>query len=141
MPNTVVGPVCLALGLLAVLAMILAYRSQRRFLSTAHQAIATVVSLKPERMQRTTIYFPIVEFTTEAGVTVTAESHTSTSAQVGQRIGVIYDPKNPTNVEINSFWSRWVVVFIAGVFALILLAIGAAAMISTQLSSGASLHG
>ncbi|HKW72640.1 MAG TPA: DUF3592 domain-containing protein [Candidatus Dormibacteraeota bacterium] len=140
-PNTVFGPVCLFLGGLAIVWTVLAYRSQRRFLARASQATATVQSLKAERLQRTTMYFPIVQFTTPAGVPITAESKTSGSFQIGQRISVLYDPKDPNNVEINGFWSRWVVVTVAACFAVILLIMGAAAMVAPHASSGGNLHG
>lgn len=36
------------------------------------------------------------------------------SYQVGEQVGVLYDPHNPNNAEINSFFSKWGLSLIAG---------------------------
>jgi len=100
-------------------------------------AIGVVQSLRAEKLQRTTIYFPVIQFTTAGGETVTAESKTSKSGLfVGQKIPMVYDPSDPTNLEINSFWSRWVLVWIAAFFAVLLLGSGAAAVVALATSVG-----
>ncbi len=78
------------------------------------------------------MYFPVIQFKTAAGVTVTAESKTSKSRgyPIGKTIAVLYDPDHPDNMEIDAFLSRWVVVIIAISFAVILLFIGIAALFS-----------
>jgi hypothetical protein len=122
---------------------VLAFRSQRHYLSTALRTQGVVQSIRAERLDRTTVYFPVIRFTTTAGAAVTAESKTSHSGvyQIGQSIRILYDPKNPNNLEIDAFWSRWIVVGIAAFFALVLLGIGAAAMVAGQASSGGNVHG
>ena len=91
-PPSVLAPVCLIGGVLAVAWAVLAYRAQRRFLRRALQVIGVVQSLRAERLQRTTIYFPVIQFTTASDVTVTAESKTSKSGLViGQKIAVHFD--------------------------------------------------
>ena len=136
-PPSVLAPVCLIGGSLAVAWAVLAYRAQRRFLRRALQVIGVVQSLRAERLQRTTIYFPVIQFTTASDVTVTAESKTSKSGLViGQKIAVLYDPNDPKNLELNSFWSRWVLVWIAAFFAVLLLGSGAAAVVALAASSG-----
>jgi hypothetical protein len=130
-PPSVVAPVCLIGGVLAVAWALLAYRAQRRFLRGAQQAIGVVQSLRAETLQRSTIYFPVIQFTTTSGVVVTTESKTSRSGLfVGQKIQVLYDPNDPKNLEINSFWSRWGLVWIAAFTALLLLGSGAAAVVA-----------
>ena len=85
-------------------------------------------------MERTTMYFPVITFTTAAGATVTAESKTSKSRglPIGTSIPILYDPAHPDNMETDSFWSRWVVVAVAASFAVILLFIGIAALFSPR---------
>jgi hypothetical protein len=111
---------------------VLAYRSERRYLSTALRTTAVVQSLRAERMERSTVYFPIISFTTVAGVPVTTESKTSRTSgyPIGQTLPVIYDPDHPDNVEIDAFWSRWLIVIGASFAALVLFGIGAAALLS-----------
>lgn len=136
-PPSILAPVCLIGGVLAVAWAVLAYRAQRRFLRRALQVMGVVQSLRAERLQRTTIYFPVIEFTTASGVTVTAESKTSKSRLfVGQKLPVLYDPDDPKNLEIDSFWSRWVLVWIAAFFAFLLLGSGAAAVVALAVSLG-----
>ena len=136
-PPSVLAPVCLIGGVLAVAWAVLAYRAQRRFLGRALQAIGVVQSLRAERLQRTTIYFPVIQFTTASGVTVTAESKTSRNGLfIGQKVPVLYDPNDPKNLEINSFWSRWVLVWIAAFLAVLLLGSGAAAVVALAASLG-----
>lgn len=135
--------ICLPLGALAVVWAVLAYRSERRFLSKALPANGTVQSLRPERIDRSTVYFPVITFTTAAGVAVTAESKSSRSGayKVGQKISILYDPNNPSNLEINASWSRWFFVAIAVFFAVVLFGIGFAALLTNHASSGGNLQG
>jgi len=134
-PPSVLAPVCLIGGALAVAWAVLAYRAQRRFLLRALQVIGVVQSLRAEKLQRTTIYFPVIQFTTVSGMTVRAESKTSKSGLfIGQKIPVLYDPNDPKNLEINSFWSRWVLVWIAAFLAVLLLGSGAAAVVALAAS-------
>jgi hypothetical protein len=138
----VTGSVFLTLGALAVVWAVLAYRSQRRVLSKSVRATGVVQSLRAEKFQRSTMYFPVIRFTTVAGSTVTAESKTSKGGfGVGQTIAILYDPAHPENLEIDAAWSRWLVVIIAAFFAVILLGIGAAALLAPHASSGGNLQG
>ncbi len=123
----VAAPVFMGLGILAVVWAGLAFRSQRRFLRKSRRATGVVQSVKVERTQRMgTFYVPVIQFTTAAGVTVSA---TSKSGQgrgyvIGQSISVLYDPDDPQNLEIDAFWSRWLVVIAAVFFALVFFGIG-----------------
>lgn len=126
--------VCFVLGVLAVVWAVLAYRSERRFLSKALQATGVVQSLTAERMERSTVYFPVIRFTTAAGATITATSKSSKGEgyPIGQSISVLYDPNDPNNLEIDAGWSRWFFVAIATFFALVLLGIAAANLLSSS---------
>jgi len=131
-PHALIAPVCLTLGVLAVVWALLAIRSQRRFLGKALRAKGVVQSLTAEHLERTTFYFPVIRFTTAAGVTVTATSKTSKSRgyPIGKTISVLYDPNDPKNLEIDTFWSRWVVVIAAIFFAVVLFSVGTGALLS-----------
>jgi len=132
-PHALIAPVCLTLGVLAVVWAVLAFRSQRRFLGKAAlRAKGVVQSLTAEHLERTTFYFPVIRFTTAAGVTVTATSKTSKSRgyPIGKTITVLYDPNDPKNLEIDTFWSRWVMVIAAIFFAVVLFSVGTGALLS-----------
>jgi len=132
LPHAVVVPVCLTIGVLAVIWALLAFRSERRFLSTAMRATGLVQSLIAERMERSTVYFPVIRFTTAAGVTVTAKSKTSRSSgyPIGKTLPVLYDPDHPEDLEIDAFWSRWLIVIGATFLAVIALGIGIGTLLS-----------
>jgi len=127
-----IGLVCFVLGVFAVVWAVLAYRSERRFLSKALRATGVVQSLKAERMERSTVYFPVIRFTTAAGANITATSSSSKSEgyPIGQTIAILYDPSDPNNLQIDAGWSRWFFVITATFFALVLLGIAAANLLS-----------
>ncbi|TME24657.1 MAG: DUF3592 domain-containing protein [Chloroflexi bacterium] len=133
LPHAIIAPVFLTLGVLAVAWAVLAFRSQRRFLSKAMRATGVVKSLTAERLEKTTFYFPVITFTTAAGVPVTAQSKTSISSSypIGKTISVLYDPNDPNSLEIDA-WSRWVVVAAATFLAIVFVGIGTAALISSS---------
>ena len=133
LPHAIIAPVFLTLGVLAVAWAVLAFRSQRRFLSKAMRATGVVKSLTAERLEKTTFYFPVITFTTAAGVPVTAQSKTSISSSypLGKTISVLYDPNDPSNLEIDA-WSRWVVVAAAIFLAIVFIGIGTATLISSS---------
>src|SRR5690348_2513745 len=138
-----VSAICLPLSALAMVWAVLAYRSERRFLGTALAATGSVASLRSERIDRSTVYFPVITFTTAAGVVVRSESKSSRSGAytVGQKVSILYDPNNPNSLEINAAWSRWFFVAIAVFFAVVLFAIGLAALLTNHASSGGNLQG
>ena len=143
-PPSVLAPASLAVGALALVWAALAYRSQRRFLSRSLRTNAVVQSLRAEALGRGrgTMYFPIIRFTTPAGVDVTTECNTTQGGiRVGQPLTVLYDPNDPKKVEIDSFWSHWAVVFIALSFAVLALISAAGALVAIYASRGGSLHG
>ena len=99
LPHAAVVPVCLTIGVLAVIWAVLAFRSQRRFLGTALRATGVVQSLKAEQMERSTVYFPVIRFTTAAGATVTATTKTARSSgyQIGKTIRSFTTRASPTS--------------------------------------------
>ena len=71
-------------------------------------------------------YYPKIEFETARGegITVILNSGSNSPAfEVGQRVILLYDPQKPTHVEIDNFWSLWLLTMalsgIGAVFALI----------------------
>jgi uncharacterized protein DUF3592 len=133
--GSVPWPVSMTLGVLAVVWAVFAYVLQRRFLRRAVRTSGVVEALNEEPLgrRRTPMYFPVIRFTTADGATRSVESHTTQRGiRVGQTVRILYDPRNPTDVEIDAFWSHWAVVTIASSFALILLGMGIAAFIAAH---------
>jgi hypothetical protein len=70
---------------------------------------------------------PIVEFRTRDGQRLRVEGSISASPtpyRVGERIGVFYDPANPSDALIDSFIERWFLTLLLGGFATVFTAIG-----------------
>jgi hypothetical protein len=71
---------------------------------------------------------PIVEFRTREGQRVRIEGGISASPtpyRVGERIGVFYDPADPSDALIDSFLERWFTSLLFGGFAAVFSLIGA----------------
>lgn len=129
LPPAVSAPLFIALAVLCVVWAVWAFRAERRYLSRAVRATGVVRSLTAERMTRGgTAYFPVISFTTAAGVPVTAQSKNSRSCRVGDSVPVLYDPDRPDEMQIDSRAARWSVVAIATFFAAIFIAIGAGSL-------------
>lgn len=130
-PPPVIAGVCLPLGVGALVWLIFALRGQRRFMRTAHRASGVVQGLSKQAYGRSALFFPVVHFTTDRGVTISAESKTGrdqNAYRIGQTVPVLFDPDHPTDMRIDSFSSRWIGAIIPGFFALVLLGVGLAAL-------------
>jgi len=60
------------------------------------------------------------------------ETARSSGYQIGKTIRVLYDPSQPDKLEIDAFWSRWLMVIGASFLAVVSFGIGAAALLNSQ---------
>jgi len=70
---------------------------------------------------------PILEFRTGRGERIRIEGKISSSPspyEVGERIGVFYDPAEPTEALIDTFIERWFMPLLFGGFGLVFIAVG-----------------
>lgn len=107
------------------------YSNTNTFLSHASHAQGTVIGLlqheisEDHSISHYTIYYPEIAFTDKTGRTINFYSKDSSSPPdyvKGDKVNVIYDPKNPSNAKIDSFttlWVRPIIAFVASIFALI----------------------
>ncbi|GAC1470417.1 MAG: hypothetical protein PVS3B2_14890 [Candidatus Dormibacteraceae bacterium] len=134
-PPPVVGAFCLPLGVLAVVWLAFALRENRRYMRRAHRASGVVHGLTKQTYgSRSALFFPVVRFTTDRGVSVSAESKTGrneSAYRIGQSVFVLYDPDDPKDLRIDTFSSRWIGVFIPAFFALIFLGVGLVALLQS----------
>ncbi len=98
------------------------YHRTKKFLENSAAAKGTVVDLAP-RSSRSggPTYAPVVRFKTERGETITTYGSLASSPpsyRRGEEVTVRYDPKNPCEVSIDSFFELWFLT-------MILLGIGA----------------
>jgi hypothetical protein len=120
-------PASRILGLLSVLPIIALlfvaiylYHSAKGFMGRAVSCQGKVVEMRSTQNSQngttTTEYAPVYTFTDSAGVTHRGESDTYSnppSYSVGDPIALLYDPNNPQDVRINSFWSLWLGTFLS----------------------------
>ena len=102
------GFVVLGVGLLVASAF--AYRSTRTFLAGAASAEGTIVAYAESRDQEGHLsYYPVVSFRAKNGQRVEFQVRTGGSSRgpLGERVAVLYDPRNPHEAAINSFFSLW----------------------------------
>lgn len=91
------------------------------------RATGVIIKLLRDDSGETTMYTPMVEFTTRQGVTVIAESIFGTSEagtyyRIGQRVDIRYAPRKPTCCAISGYEAASVLyLFLAAVFVLAVL--------------------
>jgi uncharacterized protein DUF3592 len=77
------------------------------FLSDARTSPGRVIRLEQFSGGRSSIYYPIVQFRTAEGQTVTFRSSLANVAALRQAVQVLYRPTNPGDARIDSYKSLW----------------------------------
>jgi len=99
-------------GLAFVGAGLYAYTHMGRFLGTAREATGAVVEVIYEDNTRKTRMHPILRYTADDGREVQGTSRQHYNAEVGQTLALLYDPADPSHVEIGTLASqqraRWI---------------------------------
>lgn len=135
------GLVLLLVGAFGVLLAIWRFARLRRFDARALVAQGHVIGVHEERMtdldgELTTFDVPIVRFTTRDGRIVDARTEVGNregEAAVGQRVRVLYDPADPTQVTVAEVerTAFAVIIGIGLIFAALLIA-GAVLLVSAD---------
>lgn len=122
------------LGLVALLAALVPgsigiwfYARTSSFLARTVTAEGTVVELLPQEGTDGTMYQTVFEYRDASGIVhrqTPAWSSNPPAYAIGQAVEVVYDPNDPANGKINSFWNLWLGAFVCGVIAVFPLAIG-----------------
>jgi hypothetical protein len=128
MQTSVPLPIAAVIGFvgsaLCVWGFFAAWREERRFLGTAVRTTGVVESLVRGPGPRAG-EFPVVRFTTANGASVSAVSKSTRFGYwAGQKVRIDYDPDDPSQMEIHSWWSHWAALGLLALFALLLLWIG-----------------
>jgi hypothetical protein len=93
-------------GLAFVGAGLYAYAHMGRFLATAREASGTVTELVYENVAQKRRMHPVLRYTTADGREVEGRSWQHYSAEVGQKLALLYDPADPAHVEIGTLTSQ-----------------------------------
>lgn len=131
------GFVVLGVGLLVAGAF--AYRSTRTFLAGAAAAEGTIVAYAEARDQEGHLsYYPVVSFSPKDGQRVEFQARTGGSSRgpLGERVAVRYDPRNPHEAAINSFFSLWFAPLLLLALGLGFAGIGAALLVTFGRQAG-----
>lgn len=114
------------------------YTSTSAFITSSKSAEGEVTELIIPSGSDT--YHPKVRFQTESGkevIFVDSVGSTPPSFTVGESVKVFYQPDNPQNAKISSFFSLWFLVVVFGLMGFIFDIIGAVIIILSQKSKSA----
>jgi hypothetical protein len=104
------------------------YSREQAFVAGASHAVGTVVQLSVDRNDNgSTVYYPIVAFTTARGDSVTVRSKVGSnppSWRVGDAVDVLYDPADPQGARLAGFFHLHIGSFVFGILGLVFGAIG-----------------
>ena len=108
------GALFILVGLCAIVASFFLSGGTQNFLKNAISTDGTVLelveSINHNSHGSSYIYAPKISFTTKNGEEYTVVSNSGSNPpayRVGQKVGVLYNPKNPTDFRINSFLDIW----------------------------------
>jgi len=109
-----------AVGLLG--GAVWAYFKQRQTLESRVATTGIVVELTTQATQRSSIFCPVVEFTTVTGekIRFTSEFGSRPAGhKIGQSVNVRYEAADPQKAEIEATMNRWLVPLILGFMSVI----------------------
>ncbi|EKE77176.1 DUF3592 domain-containing protein [Gallaecimonas xiamenensis] len=121
--NKTIARICLifgALGLIMSLAAGYLAWSKVQFIEGAQQVEGEVIDLHQSRSSgsSSSSYYPEILYVTQSGEALTHVSSTGSSPpayDIGERVPVYYDPKNPRKVEYGSGFSLYGAAIILGI--------------------------
>ncbi len=96
------------------------------FNETAVEVLGTVISVEVNHSDDSTTYKPTFRFLDVQGRKYTVQTYISSSSydyNVGQKVSILYDPNDPSNIRINSWFSIWgmgLILFVIGAVVLII---------------------
>jgi len=104
-----------ALGLIG--GAVWAYFKQQQTLERRVATTGIVVELTTQVTQRSSIFYPVVEFTTVTGEKIRFTSEFGSRPaehKIGQSVNIRYEAADPQKAEIESTMNRWLVPLILG---------------------------
>jgi hypothetical protein len=132
---TIIAAVFGIIGLGLLIGDCFFYSSTQKFISKAKSAQGTVTDLIYKRSSSSSSsssnsgsYFPVIQFQDEKGEQVVFQSSTGSnppSYSVGQAVEILFDPANPQDARVNSFFSKWGGVFVMTLLGVVFFLIGA----------------
>jgi hypothetical protein len=127
--NEILGFVFLSTGPCLLVLSVISLIRTRSFLRRCEEVNGEVVRLEQstDRDRYGYTYAPVFSFTTGDGRTYTVTSDVSSNPpgfSVGEAVRVRYDPVNPQDARIHSFFQTWGAAIISGAVGVAFLGIG-----------------
>ncbi|HVG63679.1 MAG TPA: DUF3592 domain-containing protein [Hyalangium sp.] len=123
-----IGPIFLVVGVGLLLGFFFAFSRTRRFLASAQEARAEVIGIKASAgSSRDRAYYPVLRYRTQEGATKEVVSSVGSNPpryKEGDSVVVLYDPAQPSDVRIHSFFNVWVGPLVLGALGVILTGVG-----------------
>ncbi|MFD2230056.1 DUF3592 domain-containing protein [Alkalimarinus sediminis] len=107
-----------SIGLAMLVGMLFIYQSNQSFLATAHTAEGTIIDFVRSRSENSTTYAPVIAFYAQDGEeTIFTSSSFSSPGKysINEKVELLYQPANPIDAKINSFFSLWGGCMIVGI--------------------------
>ncbi|MBD1900248.1 DUF3592 domain-containing protein [Trichocoleus sp. DQ-A3] len=104
------GSIFFVVGAGMLLGSFVNYHQTQDFIKSSSSTTGTIINLKLQVSRKSRAYFPVFQFQTPNGETIKVESNMGSNPpgyEIGQSVPIIYSPNNPSEAEINSFWSLW----------------------------------
>ncbi|MEU4509147.1 DUF3592 domain-containing protein [Nonomuraea wenchangensis] len=134
-PLTLIGAIFALVGLVLLGVTIALTASTASFLASAQRTEGTVTGLTPRTTtsrdsdgytRRSTTWYPTVEFTVD-GRRYSFQSstgHNPPAYTEGEGVPVAYDPDDPSDARISTFWSAFLAPVITGGLGVVFASIG-----------------
>jgi hypothetical protein len=124
-----IGPIFLIVGVGLLLGFYFAFSRTRRFLASAQEARAEVIGIKQSSGgSRDRVYYPVLRYRTQQGATKEVVSSVGSNPpryKEGDSVVVLYDPAQPGDVRIHSFFNVWMGPLVLGLLGVIMSLVGA----------------
>lgn len=104
------------IGIALTIYSIFSFFRQKRIISQSENAFGTVTNLIQKPRRKGCIYCPQIRYQTKSGSVVDFQSDFGSqpaSHKIGQQVQVLYNPFNPSQAQIKSFFSLWLVTLIS----------------------------
>lgn len=125
---SVIGPIFLVVGVGLLLGFFFAFSRTRRFLASAQEARAEVIGMKQSTgSSRDRVYYPVLRYHTQQGTMKEVVSSVGSSPpryKEGDSVVILYDPAQPGDVRIHSFFNVWVGPLVLGLLGVIMTGVG-----------------
>ncbi|MBM3804072.1 MAG: DUF3592 domain-containing protein [Acidimicrobiia bacterium] len=106
----IIAGINLAFAVAAGVAGCVTWMRTRRFLQSSQSAPGIVVSIRTKNREGQIFFYPVFQFADSTGTTIEFTSnigHSSCPVRVGDRVDVLYDPRQPEAARINRKLELW----------------------------------